>query len=117
MKRNAAIVGAGLTGVGKIYGRTARSFAAEAVRLAVADAGLALGDVDGLLINSGKSFGLDLTLARHLGLRDLRMLSELNSFGASAAIMVAQAAMAVLAGAAEVVVCVFADTPRQPGGS
>jgi acetyl-CoA acetyltransferase len=117
VKRNAAIVGAGLTEVGKIYGRTARSFAAEAVRLAVADAGLALGDVDGLLINSGKSLGLDLTLARHLGLRDLRMLSEVNSFGASAAIMVAQAAMAVLAGAAEVVVCVFADAPRQPGGS
>jgi acetyl-CoA acetyltransferase len=72
MQRTAAIVGAGLTEVGKVYGRTAQSLAAEAVRLALADAGLALSDVDGLLINAGKSSGLDLTLARHLGLRDLR---------------------------------------------
>lgn len=117
MQRTAAIVGAGLTEVGKVYGRSARSFAADAVRLAVTDAGLTLADVDGLLINSGKASDLDLTLARRLGLRDLRMLSEINAFGASAGIMVAQAAAAVLTGAAEVVVCVFADAPRQPGGS
>ncbi|MEB3371339.1 thiolase family protein [Saccharopolyspora mangrovi] len=117
MQRTAAIVGAGLTEVGKVYGRSARSFAGEAVRLAVADAGLTLADVDGLLINAGKASGLDLTLARRLRLRDLRMLSEINAFGASAGIMVAQAATAVLSGTAEVVVCVFADAPRQPGGS
>jgi acetyl-CoA acetyltransferase len=45
------------------------------------------------------------------------VLSEVNAFGASAGIMVAQAATAVLSGTAEVVVCVFADAPRQPGGS
>jgi acetyl-CoA acetyltransferase len=117
MQRTAAIAGAGLTEVGKVYGRTSQSLAAEAVRLALADAGLSLSDVDGLLINAGMSSGLDLTLARHLGLRDLRMLSEVNAFGASAGVMVAQAAMAVLARTAEVVVSVFADTPRQPGGS
>ncbi len=117
MARTAAIVGAGLTDVGKVYGRSARQFAAEAVRLAVADAGLVLADVDGLLINAGKSGGLDLTLARHLGMRDLRMLSEVNAFGASAGIMVAQASAAVLAGAADVVVCVFADAPRRPDSS
>jgi acetyl-CoA acetyltransferase len=117
MQRTAAIAGAGLTEVGKVYGRSARSFAAEAVRLAVADAGLTLADVDGLLINAGKASGVDLTLARRLGLRDLRVLSEVNAFGASAGIMVAQAATAVLSGTAEVVVCVFADAPRQPGGS
>lgn len=117
MQRTAAIAGVGLTEVGKIYGRTAQSFAAEAVRLAVADAGLALGDVDGLLINFGRSSDLNIALARRLGLRDLRMLNEVNAFGASAAIMVAQAATAVLAGAAQVVVCVFADAPRQPGAS
>jgi acetyl-CoA acetyltransferase len=117
VQRTATIVGAGLTEVGRVYGRSARSFAAEAVRLAVADAGLALADVDGLLINAGKSSGLDLTLARHLGLAHLRMLSEVNAFGASAGIMVAQAAQAVLAGAADVVVCVFADVPRRQGTS
>ena len=115
MDRTAVIVGAGLTDVGKVYGRSARSLAAEAVGLAVEDAGLALGQVDGLLINAGKSGGLDLSLARHLGLQNLRLLLEVNAFGASAAIMVAQAATAVVAGAAEVVACVFADTPRREG--
>jgi len=117
MQRAAAIVGAGLTEVGKVYGRTARSFAAEAVRLAVADAGLVLGDVDGLLVNAGMSGDPDVTLARHLGLHDLRILSQVNAYGASAGIMVAQAASAVLAGDAEIVACVFADAPRRHGAA
>ena len=109
--RHAAIAGLGLTEVGKVYGRTAADFADEAVRLAVTDAGLHLRDVDGLLINAGKSPGLDLGLAKRLGLRDLTLLSQVQSFGASAGIMVAQAAAAVLSGAATTVVCVFADAP------
>ncbi|MBN9739144.1 MULTISPECIES: thiolase family protein [unclassified Pseudonocardia] len=117
MQRTAAIVGAGLTEVGKVYDRSARTFAADAVRLAVADAGLEMADLDGLLINAGKSGGLDLSLARQLGLRDLRMLSMIDAFGASAGIMVAQAAQAVLSGAADVVACVFADAPRTQGTS
>jgi len=115
--RTAVIAGVGLTEVGKVYGRSAPSFAAEAVRRAVTDAGLDLCDVDGLLVNAGKSSGLDVTLARRLGLRDLRMLCEVNAFGASAGIMVAQAAGAVLTGGADVVACVFADASRQPGAS
>ena len=35
-----AIVGLGITEMGKVYGRTAADFAADAIRLAVADAGL-----------------------------------------------------------------------------
>ena len=35
-----AIAGLGLTDVGKVYGRSATDLAAEAVRLAAADAGL-----------------------------------------------------------------------------
>ncbi|AII10824.1 thiolase family protein [Rhodococcus opacus] len=115
--RNAAIAGLGLTEVGKVFGQTASEFAAQAVRLAVADAGLTLSDVDGLLINARGGTGLNLGLASALSLHDLRVLSEVNAFGASAAIMVAQASKAVLAGEADVVVCVFADAPRQPGGS
>ncbi|TQC38215.1 thiolase family protein, partial [Rhodococcus sp. WS4] len=92
---------------------TARGFAAEAVRLAVADAGLSLGDVDGLLVNARAGTDLNLTLAHTLGLENLRLLSEINAFGASAAIMIAQASKAVLSGEAETVVCVFADDPKK----
>ncbi len=82
----------------------------------MADAGLRLGDVDGLLINARAGTNLNLGLARILGLRNLRMLSEVNAFGASAAIMVSLAAKAVLVGEAQTVVCVFADAPRTPNG-
>ena len=56
----AAIAGLGITETGKVYGRSATDFAVDAVRLAVADAGLTLDDVDGLLVSSnGISGGVD----------------------------------------------------------
>jgi acetyl-CoA acetyltransferase len=114
----AAIAGLGLTEVGKVYGRTSSDFAAEAVALAARDAGLRLGQLDGLLVNPGMSAPvLDLALARRLGLRDLRLLMTLSAYGASAGVMVALAAQAVDSGAAEAVACVFADTPRSPVSS
>jgi 3-oxoacyl-[acyl-carrier-protein] synthase III len=48
-----AIAGLGITAQGKVYGKTAPQFAAEAVRLATEDAGLALADLDGLLVSGG----------------------------------------------------------------
>ena len=48
-----AIAGLGITEQGKVYGRTARQFAAEAVRLAATDAGLELSDIDGLIVSGG----------------------------------------------------------------
>ena len=41
MKGQTAIAGLGLTEMGKVYGRTATDFAAEALALALDDAGLA----------------------------------------------------------------------------
>lgn len=114
----ASIAGLGLTEVGKVFGKTSFEFAAEAVSLAAADAGLATSDIDGLLINPALTQpALDLTLARRLGLRDLRVLTQLTAFGASAGVMVAQAAQAVDSGAARAVACVFADTPRSESSS
>lgn len=109
------IAGYGLTEVGKVYGRNAASFAAEAVRLAVQDSGFRLSDIDGLLVSAGKSRGVDLSLAESLGLTDLRLLSQVNSFGATAGGMVQQAALAVTSGQASRVVCVFADAPLKEG--
>ena len=48
-----AIVGLGMTEMGKVYGRSATDFAVEAITAAVADAGLSLSDVDGLYVNPG----------------------------------------------------------------
>jgi acetyl-CoA acetyltransferase len=113
--RRPVIAGLGLTELGRVYGRSATGWAMEAVRLAVADAGLELNDVDGLLTSSGISGGVGLGLQRDLDLVDLRLLSEMQAYGSTAAGMVQVASMAVEAGMAEVVACVFADSPLQPG--
>jgi acetyl-CoA acetyltransferase len=115
--RMAAIAGLGLTEMGKVYGPTAQQFAAEAVRRAAADAGIALSDIDGLLVSAGVTNAVNLSLTVDLGLRDLRMLTQMQAFGSTAGAMVQYAALAVEAGMANTVACVFADAPLQPGGS
>ena len=111
------ICGLGVTEMGAIYGRSSASFAAEAVRLAASDAGLALSEIDGLLTSSGTSGGVGLGLQRDLGLLDLELLSEMQAFGSTAGAMVQVASMAVESGMAEAVACVFADAPLRPGRS
>jgi acetyl-CoA acetyltransferase len=113
--RRPVLAGLGMTDIGAVYGQTAAQFAAEAVRRAAADAGLGLTDIDGLLTSSGFNGGVKLDLHRDLGLADLRLLSEMQGFGTTAASMVQVAAMAVMSGMADVVACVYADTPRQQG--
>lgn len=110
-----AIVGLGMTEMGKVYGRTATQFAADAVTRAAEDAGLALSEIDGLLINPGVGGDIALNLQFALQMHDLRMLSVIQSFGASAGVMVQMASMAIDAGMAENVACVFADAPLKEG--
>jgi len=110
----AAIAGLGITELGKVYGRSSTSLAAEAVRLAAADAGLALPDLDGLLVSSGIRQDVGVSLADVLALPELALLAQVNAFGATAGVMVAQAAQAIASGAATTVACVFADTPLRP---
>jgi acetyl-CoA acetyltransferase len=114
---DASIVGLGITDVGRVYGRSAPDFAADAVRRAVADAGLTLRDLDGLLISTGTTRDVDRSLQNALGLRDLKLLAEMQVFGATAASMITYAAMAVTTGMAQVVACVFADAPRRQNES
>ena len=113
----AAIVGLGITETGKVYGRSAADFAADAARLAVADAGLTLDDVDGLLVSSGLSGGVDIRLARQLGLTDLGILSQISQAGSTAIAQVQLAALAIAGGLATTVVCVHADAPLQPAAA
>jgi acetyl-CoA acetyltransferase len=110
----AAIAGLGMTELGKVYGLSPRRLAADAVRLAVADAGLTLADVDGLLVSHGLGGSPGVELAAALGLRDLRLLTQLTAYGATAGAMISYAAMSVLSGAAATVACVFADAPLRP---
>ncbi|MCQ4122095.1 thiolase family protein [Rhodococcus tibetensis] len=108
---SAAIVGLGMSELGKVYGYRTEDLAAAAVRRAVADAGLTMEDVDGLLVSSGMKQELTPQFAGDLGLHELGLLASLNAYGATAGVMVAQADKAISDGTASTIVCVFADTP------
>jgi acetyl-CoA acetyltransferase len=113
----AAIAGLGITDMGKVYGRTATDFAADAIALALDDAGLEAADVDGLLVNANHSDEMAPTLQFSLGLADLTLVSAMSAFGSTAGAMLQYAAQAIQSGQANVVACVYADAPLTPGGS
>jgi acetyl-CoA acetyltransferase len=121
MRGATAITGLGMTPMGRIYGKSATELAADAVRLAIADAGLRKEQVDGLLINAGitgfQGSGIGLGLQNYLGLENLRLMNHMNAAGSTASQMVQYASLAIAAGMARHVVCVFADTPLREGGS
>ncbi|GHF36933.1 acetyl-CoA acetyltransferase [Amycolatopsis bartoniae] len=106
-----AIAGLGMSEIGKVYGYTASEFASIAVRDAVADAGLELGDLDGLIVSSGLGSGVDLGLQGMLGLTDLNLLTSMQGYGSTAAQMVQYASMAIQSGMANTIAVVWADDP------
>jgi len=113
----AAIAGLGITEQGKVFGRTAQQFAAQAVRLAAADAGLELSDIDGLLVSGGLKGRVGIELQQQLGLTDLRLLTQMQGYGSTAGQMVQYASMAVQSGMVDTVAIVWADAPLKEKGS
>jgi acetyl-CoA acetyltransferase len=117
MKGQTAIAGLGITEMGKVYGRTVTDFAAEAIALALDDAGLEKSDVDGLLINANHSPEMAPMLQMSLGFEDLTLISAMSAYGSSAGAMLQYAAQAITTGQASAVACVYADAPLSQGGS
>ena len=112
-----AIAGLGITEQGKVYGKTARQFAAQAVRRAAVDAGLELTDIDGLIVSGGINAGVGIDLQSALGLVNLKLLTAMQGFGSTAAQMVQYASMAVQSGMVETVAVVWADDPLKEKSS
>jgi len=115
----AAVAGLGMTEMGRVYGQTAMDFAVQAVGLALDDSGMDKNDIDGLLISGGLCSYLNMPdavsmhLQKALGLQDLKLVNEVNAYGATAAAMLQLAALTCAAGQTDAVVCVFADAPLQ----
>ncbi len=107
----AAIAGIGQTEFSKDSGRTELQLACEAVQTALADAGLAPAEVDGLV-----TFTMDtseeMEVARNLGMGDITFFSRIAYGGGASAGTVMHAAMAVATGVADVVVCYRAFNER-----
>src|SRR5258708_12305840 len=114
VKGRCAVAGLGVTPMGKIYGRSARDFALEAIELALQDAGLQKDEVDGLLINANMSREMNPQLQQALGLENLSLLNVMNAYGSTAGTMIQYASMAIDNGLANVVVLVYADHPLNP---
>ncbi|MFI0241733.1 lipid-transfer protein [Streptomyces sp. NPDC016845] len=107
----AAVVGIGATEFSKNSGRSELKLAVEAVHAALDDAGLSPADVDGLV-----TFTMDtnpeITVAQATGMGELSFFSRVHYGGGAACATVQQAALAVAAGVAEVVVCYRAFNER-----
>jgi acetyl-CoA acetyltransferase len=111
LKNEAAIAGIGLTEFSKASGVSELTLAARCITAACEDAGLAPGEIDGLV-----TFTLDSTdeieVARAVGASDLTFFSQINYGGGAAVGTIAQAAMAIATGQASTVVCYRAMNGR-----
>ncbi|MYE61523.1 MAG: thiolase family protein [Candidatus Dadabacteria bacterium] len=110
-KKKVVIAGVGETEQGKIPDKSSFHFLSEASRLAIEDAGIKKDDVDGLVTAFSlveHTFMHCTTFADYFGMNP-RFFSSVAVGGATAVWMVAEAAMAISSGQAEVVLCVRGD--------
>jgi acetyl-CoA acetyltransferase len=108
---NTAIVGIGATEFSKESGRSDLRLAVEAVDLALRDAGIEPATVDGLVTFSADT-NPEIEIARSLGMGELSFFSRIHYGGGAGCATIQQAAMAVQAGVADVVVCYRAFNER-----
>lgn len=111
LSRKAAIVGIGATEFSKNSGRSELRLAVEAIREALADAGVDAAEVDGLTTYTMDT-NPEVMIANALGMGDLAFFSRVHYGGGAPAALVQQAAMAVVTGVADVVVCYRAFNER-----
>jgi acetyl-CoA acetyltransferase len=109
-RHDIAIVGIGATRQGEHPKTTAEALAAEAAELAIADAGLDKGDVDGLITcKSIQGGGVDLAVGRLLGMSP--PYSQTLDYG-TCNFSLHLAAMAIGAGLAETIVLTYGANAR-----
>ena len=106
-----AIAGIGATEFSKESGRSELRLAVEAVDLALRDAGIEPSEVDGLVTFSSDT-NPEIDIARSLGMGELSFFSRIHYGGGAGCGTIQQAALAIEAGVADVVVCYRAFNER-----
>ena len=107
-----AIIGAGISEVGRVPGRSAMALAAQAALRAMADAGISRNEIDGVL--SSVAFAapfhrVSIAISEYLGIQP-KFSNTLQVSGATAATMFNIAAAAIAGGLAETVLIVGGDS-------
>jgi acetyl-CoA acetyltransferase len=105
LRDRTAIVGVGYTEFSKNSGVSTLTLALRAITAALADAGLARRDVDGVACHRVGDSVQAVLVAQSLGISDLRYHLDLFGGGSTSHQVLASAAMAVATGMAETVVC------------
>lgn len=107
-----AIVGIGNTEYTKASGRTVRSLATEASVRAINDAGLKVGDVDGMVSFNFNDSAPAMGVATEMGIEDIGYAVDYAAGGNGANLITLAACAAIEAGLAETVVCFRAMNGR-----
>lgn len=111
-----AILGTGLAGLGHAGGRSEQEIIAQAACRAVAESGLAMSQIDGILTSSLTSPWWVMRMAEYLGIRP--RFSDSTMFGGSSFIADLKiAALAIEAGECENVLVCYGSTPRSAPSS
>ncbi len=120
LRDRAAIVGVGWTEYSKDSGVSTLTLALRAIVAALEDAGLGLGDADGVACHRVGDSVPAFAVAQSLGIRDLRFHLDQFGGGSNSAAVVGMAAMAVATGTADCVVCwraINARSEHRMGGT
>jgi acetyl-CoA acetyltransferase len=111
LRGKVAIAGIGLAGCGEAPGRNELEILADAANIAIADAGLSVRDIDGVLSASTTNFFPTLAVAEYLGIRPT--YSDSNSIGGSSFIShLIPAALALEAGLVNAVLVAYGNNQR-----
>jgi acetyl-CoA acetyltransferase len=118
IKDKYAFVGVGLTKIGKVPEMTPDELAAQAIKLALADAGLQSTDIDGYIYQQGMGGGLSDTGPLQMAGVPAGLVWQVASLGSYANIMVAMAVGAIESGLCHTCVLVYASSAasRHGGG-
>ena len=115
LKGTTAIVGIGGAGWGEAHGRTAIELLADASLQAIADAGLALSDIDGICAATSTHAFPTLSVAEYLGIKPT-FFDGTNIGGSSFEMHLMQAALALDAGICNAVLVCYGSNQRTAGG-
>ena len=115
LRGRAAIVGIGSVGCGEAPGFTAMELMAQSALNALADAGLAVGDVDGLFAATSTHAFPTLSVAEYLGIRP-KFFDGTNVGGASFEAHLVVAMMALEARLCSVALICYGSNQRTAGG-